>query len=684
MPVTHSPGNPFAFSPAKPRAPLFEDAAGDFKHYRSPQTPLKEQQAQSTDEVQRIEYQFKEYQEAVAREEVIKDARIDELERLLLEESKKTERAESDKRFLFDLQAKQALELDSLRTELAKVRATSDSTIRELRDSNNKSTEECLTLRDSSRAERQQSEREVDRLEADLNNQRRAMDTLKADLTSKNDMLVEKNARILDLEQRCDEQALATPQGSKEDLAFVTKELTSSLSKINSLETANASQVAKIHQLQDVNAKLSVLSEEKLSLEHKLALMDETRSSLAEAQVRLVQLEQERAVWTDMVDEGEELDFSAILAKQKLKVETTASQLKLMEEQLNDSNVLVSSLKSELRALQAQLEERNVEITNEKRVHARLQRSKGMAVREITFLREQLKSYDMEEQLENPNFDALKDARLLELEKLVDEYRIQITQATEVEENKVVLGTKRGREEETNFNDIERGEYLRKIRSLNAELEITKREDTLLRQELDGLKATRSVGTQRILEYKENPTAKYQAIRTSTLTNLKTENAALVAELCGKGSVTVPIQTLRNAEQETRRLEGTIKQKEKMIQRLKEVFSAKSSEFREAVYSLLGYKLDFLPNGRVRLTSMYAETTEHAFIFDGEAGTMQLSGGDESQANASFMQAVGNLIKFWSGEKNSIPGMLSALTLELLEKEESLGDKSNPATSPNK
>lgn len=68
-------------------------------------------------------------------------------------------------------------------------------------------------------------------------------------------------------------------------------------------------------------------------------------------------------------------------------------------------------------------------------------------------------------------------------------------------------------------------------------------------------------------------------------------------------------------------MEKVVAEKDKRMQRLKEIWSAKSMEFREAVFSLLGWKLDFLQNGRVRVTHMFAGNSDDQSIeFDGEKG----------------------------------------------------------------
>ncbi|ORY78241.1 spindle assembly checkpoint component Mad1 [Protomyces lactucae-debilis] len=674
MVVTHSPGNPFArikqtrpflsvdenYTPATPATTVPARIA----------TPSKTPQQ----EVFKLEYQLKAFKDAAEREKVVTAARINELEQKLLSEGKKNDKAEADKRFLFDLQAKQAAELSSVREELAESKSTTEATISELRKSFSVLQDAKLDMEETHRTETREQAREIERIESALNNQRRAMDTLKADLTSKNDVLALRNAKIQELEDELASKAAISTGPSSEELSFLTEQLRDSNERVRKLEITCGEQTADLNHLKEVNRSLTIVAEENTTLQTKLAHMDALQESLAKAQVDLEALATERETYAQFLHDGETVaDVGKALERQKLVADTLTSQLTLLENQLEETNTLVSSLQAELNTNKAGYEAAKAELTLEKRNALRLERARSMVAREVSFLRAQLASYDLEERMDQPNYDALKSKRLTELEAMLDSCRAELLQVKEEtkEEEKIKLGTKRPREDETDFNHIERGEYLRKIRSLNAELEITRKQDELLRKDLDALRqSTASQRPERVLEFKGNPTTRFQAIKAQTLKDLETENAALRRQLEGKGEVTVPVQSLRNAETTAQRLEQAIAQKEKMIKRLKEVFQAKSSEFREAVYALLGYKLDFLPNGRVRLTSMYAEHNDHAFIFDGEEDTMKIAG--EVQGNEAFMQMVDNLIKYWSGERKSIPGMLAALTLELLEKEAEL------------
>lgn len=171
------------------------------------------------------------------------------------------------------------------------------------------------------------------------------------------------------------------------------------------------------------------------------------------------------------------------------------------------------------------------------------------------------------------------------------------------------------------------------------------------------------------------------AIKQSTLNALRTENASLLAQLEGTyNAKVVPISVLDNARRTIEELKMHIAEKEKRMTRLKEIWSAKSLEFREAVASVLGWKMDFMPNGRVRVTSMFYPAGggggggggegesegegNNSIIFDGEKGTMKISGGPDGL----FAREIKNLVRFWVEERKEIPCFLAAMTLEFYEK----------------
>jgi mitotic spindle assembly checkpoint protein MAD1 len=106
---------------------------------------------------------------------------------------------------------------------------------------------------------------------------------------------------------------------------------------------------------------------------------------------------------------------------------------------------------------------------------------------------------------------------------------------------------------------------------------------------------------------------------------------------------------------------------QKSARRLKEVWGSKSQEFKEAIFSTLGWTVTFIPNGKMRVESTFfpSQTDEHenSIVFDGERGTMKVGGGPKS----AFARRISDQIGFWVREKGCIPGFLAALTLEFYE-----------------
>lgn len=176
---------------------------------------------------------------------------------------------------------------------------------------------------------------------------------------------------------------------------------------------------------------------------------------------------------------------------------------------------------------------------------------------------------------------------------------------------------------------------------------------------------------------KDNPAQEWIDIREEVVLRLRRENDALlqrIGDLESQVSTTtttspapgavpdgmVPRQSWELANQEKLELEGVVKQKEKRLLRLQEIFRGKSTEFREAIESILGVKLAFYPNGQVRVTSMF--DLNASFVFSQEAGKMQLVAQGEGGP-----QDLQSMMEYWVGSEECIPGFVASLTLECYE-----------------
>ncbi len=202
----------------------------------------------------------------------------------------------------------------------------------------------------------------------------------------------------------------------------------------------------------------------------------------------------------------------------------------------------------------------------------------------------------------------------------------------------------------------------------------------------------------RVLSLSANPAQEWADLRQAALDRLKEENAALLQRLTtvSSSSTSNPnpnpnpdpntnTNTTAKTEEELvpraswlavceqkAQLEDELRQKEKRMLRLRQVFTAKTAEFREALSAILGVKLAFYDNGQVRVTSQY--DLGAAFVFQ----PAKASGAGEGAGAGARMQLVAQgeggpqelpqLMRNWVEIEQSIPCFLASVTLECYDK----------------
>lgn len=500
-----------------------------------------------------------------------------------------------------------------------------------------------------------------------------------------------------------------------ETLAVLKRELSDQVNHIRNLETANREQTTELRHLRKIQKSVEVVEEQKKSLENQLQLMKGVESELGTIQIQKQILEDERSSWTSLLqnnDQPAEFDSPDAVVKallqEQIEKATFVDKLGTVEAQFLEKDEIIQGLESE----KADLREELVKLQTaggagnampDSRIKSRLERQRALAVKEVEYLRAQLKTFDTEEITMNEDenrFDQQKSEQIANLEKLIDEYRGELHKAHEElskressqSEDPQARGIKRPLSPAESDAERERLSVLsRKNRKLQEALSKSEQGAKLLHQELKAakshLKSLQAKSRTRVLELRDNPTAEAENIKLFTLNTLKAENRDLLAQLHGNSSdaKVVPASALESMKLDIQDMERSVADKEKRMRRLKEIWTAKSSEFREAVASLLGFKLDFLPNGRVRVTSMFhlspayrhgdadasdsgpgsmGNGEENSIIFDGENGTMKISGGP----NSLFAMEIKPLIKFWVEERKDIPCFLAAMTLDFYDK----------------
>lgn len=310
---------------------------------------------------------------------------------------------------------------------------------------------------------------------------------------------------------------------------------------------------------------------------------------------------------------------------------------------------------------------------------------KAENARKVKLLQETVRNQRLEqsrraEQLEL--LEALLREHKLEIEKLHSEMVALKSAATAAQAQESKTGQKRGAETQ-DVDDDQNGHLLRKNKNLQVALQKVTSQSQLLATELQAaksqLKALRASTSTRILELRDNPTAQHQAIKASTLRTLKQENSDLMTQLRGDNTAmsqvkVIPVSSYDALKLDLKDMEMVVADKEKRMKRQREIWTQKAAEFRDVISSILGYRVTFLPNGKVKVRSMYynppdqveedEDDREDYIEFDGEKGTMKIGGGTHS----AFGQEISGTVDYWVKERKEIPVFLAAMTLEFYEK----------------
>lgn len=541
-------------------------------------------------------------------------------------------------------------------------------------------------------------------LEETVSSFKQDLQALTSDLDATNATLSKKNAEIEAHEAKI--VRLKARAGDSETLAVIQRELSDQVTHIRRLEATNREQAAELRRLRDAHKGVQVVEEQKRSLETELQVMKDVQRQLGEMQIQKELLEDERRTWTTLLErEGQNPDLQSpeavvrAFVQEQIEHASAVDRLGKAEAEVIEKEEAIKALETSKRKLEEEIEKlkagnatAQAPLPDTKAVK-RLERQRTLAIKEVDYLRAQLKTFDTEETVmvsEDNNFDEAKVKQIQELETLVDEYRKEIQslhndlsklEKASPSEPAPAPGTKRSApsSDENDQADSQLGNLLRKTRNLQSTLTTTEEKVKLLETELSASKSQLSTlktrSRTRILEMRSNPTENYFNLQRSTLSTLKAENEALLKQLRSEPLSTkvVPISTLEAKEIEVQELQRTIADKEKQLDRNRKIWVNKALEFREAVASVLGWKVEFMPNGKARLTSMFhvnqykedeGELDEYAIIFDGEQGTMKFSGGPSSQ----FAMECKDLVRFWVQGRGEVPCFLAACTLEFYEK----------------
>ncbi|EGR44849.1 uncharacterized protein TRIREDRAFT_111774 [Trichoderma reesei QM6a] len=622
------------------------------------------------------------------------------------EEVQQRQSAEAEK-------AKTDTKLESLRQELEQLKEASENEKRQLESKLRAAEDEARLaqeqLEDVTSA-KDEAARRADKTASDLHMQIAAANNTiqemqqegearEVTLRQYQEQTLEKDQLIGKLE--ADVLRLKAQSGDAETIEAIKRELSEQVSHMRALEAANREQLAELKRLRANNKAVEIVEEEKRTLMRKVEAAERLEAELAEARIQRQRLEDERLAWSaylEKVSETGQAEFDSpeaiarALVQERLTSAAYVEQLGAVRAEVTALQAQLQALEEENAQLKSQLENATTtaQAANTDKVRMRLDRQRALALKEVEYLRAQLKAFDTEEHTMQPEgFDEARAARIQELEDMVDNYKMEVqrlhAELSSMEQSAsqqsssplpqlLSAGTKRSRAEDDAVHE-QMGQLTRKNRKLQEELTSAQTQVAMLEKDLsttrEQLAAAKEQTKTRILSLRSNPTSDHEAIKRATLEALQKENRDLLATLRSRETdpsiPLIPTSVLGAMEREIAAAKAETASAQKSARRLKEVWGSKSHEFKEAIFSTLGWTVTFIPNGKMRVESTFypSQTDEHenSIVFDGERGTMKVGGGPKS----AFARKIADHIAFWVREKGCIPGFLAALTLEFYE-----------------
>ncbi|KAM0223965.1 hypothetical protein ACHAQD_002327 [Fusarium lateritium] len=622
-----------------------------------------------------------------------------------LEQARRREHDESQQRQAAEAEREKAVaQSEVLRRELEEVKDSVDGDRKQLERKAREAEDEARLLQeqleDLSTA-KDDAARIADRKNTDMEMQITAFQKTIQELEQENEQretilqqtqaqLAEKDGQIANLE--ADVLRLKAQSGDAETMEIIRQELTEQVQHIRNLESTNREQLSELKHLRALSKAVEVVEEEKRTLQRRLESAELVEAELSEARIQRQRLEDERLAWAAYLRNNAEMSenefdspeaVARALVEERLTNASYVEKVGVLQAEIASAQNTIQSLNNEKSHLMSEVENAKsaANATNTDKARLRLDRQRALAVKEVEYLRAQLKTFDTEDETLQPEqFDQARSQRVQELEELVDKYKTEVqnlhAELSAIEPSATgtpqpATGSKRSRAEDDSTQE-QLGQLTRKKRMLEEQVTKFQNKMALLEKDLstsrEQLQAAKQQTQTRVLSLKSNPTSDFEAIKRSTLEALKKENEDLLAKLRGSAPVpTIPTSVLSAMEREIAAAKTETASAEKRTRRLKEVWGSKSQEFKEAIFSTLGWTVTFIPNGKMRVESTFypSQTDEHenSIIFDGERGTMKVGGGPRS----AFARRISDQIGFWVREKGCIPGFLAALTLEFYE-----------------
>ncbi|XDT09713.1 Mitotic checkpoint protein [Nakaseomyces glabratus] len=313
-------------------------------------------------------------------------------------------------------------------------------------------------------------------------------------------------------------------------------------------------------------------------------------------------------------------------------------------------------------------------IINLEKLNHELEQQKVLLEEECSLLKNQIPTKEnLNQQAISTNrndaeYDSLLDNYKQETENLTNELKRLNDSLIEQNRNQGTEMKKRKLRNGDHIN-INYSQRLNELQQNNLSLEKDNEKLRLVVEKLEGklddLRKTKPKNI-RILQQRDSPLLKLQFVRRKENELLREENQNLltmienITENRNESFDKIPLTSYNSLKYQYEISMDTNKKQEKKFSRLKQIFNKKSLEFIDVVNSLLGFKLEFQQDGRVKIYSCYMP---NKYLIANLVDNTLKSNLD------TVISDWDSLLNDWVVEKGQLPCFLASLTLQLWKME---------------
>ena len=427
-------------SGGQPSTVTVAEIDGDFEKRRREIDELKA-------EVKTLRYTIDAHKQ---EEELVKlrhESEVREARRKGEEDFKQRQVAESEKSKAVRQYEALLKEINEFRDAATNEKAALERRVREVEESKRVLEEEV----DDIKLEREDSIRMIERkstqLEARNETLERTVDELQQESVHREAFLKDAQQQLADKDTEYGELEaevlrLKALTGDSETLAIIKRELSEQVAHIRKLEAFNRKQTAELEHFRSLRQSVEVVEEEKRSLQRKVEGIEKLQHELDEAHMQRQRLEDERLAWTAYLESqaGEDGHFefdspeaiARALVDERLQRVALVERLGAVEAESSGKDSINQGLETEKAALAAQIEKLKASGCiggggKDSKARQRLERQRALAIKEVEYLRAQLKAVDDEDAtFHAANVDETKVKRITELEDIVEHYRQEV------------------------------------------------------------------------------------------------------------------------------------------------------------------------------------------------------------------------------------------------------------------